>query len=319
MSTSTPIQQSILRTIAYFDVFDRPLTVPEIRRWLYRLPGSDVAAAAESDVENALRQPPLTDVLESDGGLWFLRGRRSIITTRQERSAASAKKWKVATTVGRWLQMAPFVRMVAVVNSLAMDHARDASDVDVLIVTAPGRMWIARMLVTGLVHMLGYRRYGNNIQDRVCLSFYVTQDALDMTPLRLNNEDHYYTFWGSQITPLLDEGVYEQFQKENPWIAERLPHGWEWDWRQRIVPTVSLRRSIKRFYEMFFSTGIGQMVETMARDQQLKKMDRNLNSKASQGTTEVIISDTVLKFHEDDRRARYNAAYEQRLRDLKLP
>lgn len=313
MSTASPLQRAILRTLAWFDVFDRPLMVPEITRWLDVPPGETLAAAAEEDIRGALGQAPLTEFVEADNGFWFLRGRRPIVQTRGIRTALAMKKWRVATTVARWLHLAPFVKMVGVGNTLAMDVAREESDIDFFIITTPGRMWTARAIVTALVHGLGYRRYGDKIKDRVCLSFYVTSDAMDMAPLRLHEHDHYLLYWTPHVTPLIDDGVYEKFRAANEWTNARLPQAWNWDWRQRLVSASSLHRALKKYFEFFFTTAIGQQLEFFFRDRQLKKMDQNIHSKAKLGTTEVMITEDILKFHEDDRRARYNAAFEERL------
>lgn len=313
MSNRTPIETAILRTIAYYDIFDYPLTAAEIWRWLY--PKEPFAASSE-EVQQSLNEMTARPTLVHQAGHYILPGRAEIIQRRRERKALGQIKWRKAYSAARFLELVPYVKMVAVVNTLAIDNAREESDIDFLIVTSPRHIWIARMMVTGIVAMLGYRRHGTTIKNRICLSFYVTTSAMDFRALQSQSPDHHVLFWTSQAVPIMDDATYQKFVERNAWVTEQLPNSWSWDWRKKLMTPNSGLRSIKRFYEVFFNTSIGQMLEAMARSYQIKRMDKNLHSKSQLGTTEVIVNDDILKFHEDDRRSRYNQAFEARLKSL---
>lgn len=125
-------------------------------------------------------------------------------------------------------------------------------------------------------------------------------------------------FWTSQLAPLMvDADMYMEFKTANSWITAELPNAWPAKPQRLQAPNSSLR-SIKRFYEVFLSSPIGLMIENWARSRQLKKMEANVSSRAKEGTTDVIISEEVLKFHEADRRAEYNTAVKARMAKLGL-
>lgn len=320
MSDRSPLQEAILRTIVYYDVFDYPLTVGEIWRWLYRR-ANEQLTASEGEVQAACDALAQTGVIEHERDWYVLTGRKNLVQLRAERHVLGQKKWRRVKSVARFCEIIPYVKMVAVCNTLAIDNARKESDMDVFIVTSAERMWLARMMVTGIVNMLGYRRHGTNITDRVCLSFYVTTQALDLEPLKIavGQEDPYLRFWTTQLVPLMDDGAYEKFQKNNAWVTTRLPNGFSWNWKERLIPVENFLRSIKHTFEGVFASGLGFQFEDWARRYQLKRMNGNTNSKSKLGTTEVIISENVLKFHEEDRRNKYNLAFRIRLAQLGIP
>lgn len=320
MSDLSPLQQAILRTICYYDVFDYPLTGGEIWRWLYRR-AEDTMPTDHQSVQSACDALVTLGNLVKEKEWYVLPGRQQLIQLRAERFVLGQKKWRRVKSAARFCEVIPYVKMVAVCNTLAIDNARAESDMDVFIVTSPERMWLARAMVTGIVNLLGYRRHGTNITDRVCLSFYVTAQSLDVEPLKISvgHEDPYLRFWATQIVPLMDDGIYEKFQKHNAWVASRLPNGWLWNWKERLLATETLLRTIKHTFEDVFASALGTQLENWARRYQLKRINGHTNSKAKLGTTEVVISENVLKFHEEDRRNKYNLAFRIRLAQLGIP
>ncbi len=316
MSTLLAIQTAILRTLAYYDTFDYPLTIAEVWRWLYPAPGTSLGAVTVEEVGRRIDELVTVGKVERRGVYVALRGRGKIVDVRTERMERGLKLWRRAAGTARYLELVPFVKMIAVVNTLAIDNVRPESDIDFLIVVAPQHIWISRMIVTGIVTLLGYRRHGTKIAGRICLSFYVTTEAMDFSKLKGQEDDTHFAFWTSQAVPLLDDGTYEKFKAANGWVTALLPNSWSWAWRTKLLVPNSGLGSIKKFYEIFFSTPVGHWFEAWARSYQVKRMEKNITSKAKLGTTEVIISEEVLKFHELDRRQEYNQQFQRRLTEL---
>lgn len=318
MSSTSPLTSAILRSIVYYDLFDYPLTAEEAWRWLYPDPALPRELWTQEGVSKELETLVQQKTLGQNGAYFFLAGRESTVDTRTERAVRSTKLWRRAASTARYLELVPGIRMVAVVNTLAIDNVRPESDIDLFIVTSPGMIWMTRFLVTGIVWMLGYRRHGLKIAGRICLSFYITTDALDLASLKSENVDTHFAFWTSQTVPLLNDGIYEKFRDQNTWVTAMLPNAWQWDWKAKLLVPNSGLRSIKQFYEIFFATPIGQWLVHLTRTHQIKKMEKNTESKAKNGTTDVIISEDVLKFHEADRRRENNKRFQERLKVLGL-
>lgn len=320
---TSPLPRSILAALAYYDVFDYPLRVEELWRWLYVVNPDDrdaVERATPADVEHALGVRGVNELIDRAGSFVTLRGRSSIVATRLERHAANECKWQRALLVGRRLRLVPFVQFVGVVNTLALDNARPESDIDLFIIARRRRLWLTRLLVTGLVQALGIRRHGVRVADRVCLSFYVSDAALDLKPLRLAgvDDDVYLTYWTAQVVPLFDRGgAWAAFKHANRWVADRLPHG--------LVGTPSARLGsglitpwLRAVPELLLTTPLGWLAEQAAKAlQQLVMVGKDWRRRSAT-TTEVVVTDEVLKFHERDRRAAYRAAFYQRLQEQGL-
>src|SRR5690242_11290163 len=198
------LETAILRTLAYFDVFDYPLTGDQVWRWLFPVPGQIIDATQDNvllQLENMMREGKV----EKKENYFFLPGRNAMVGIRGQRWKLGPIKWRRVRSAIDFLQLVPFVRMVAVVNTLAIDNAREESDMDLLIVTQPGRIWMTRLMVTGIVSMLGFRRHGDKIKNRICLSFYATTAAMNFGKLRLQPDDPHFTFWTSQAVPILND------------------------------------------------------------------------------------------------------------------
>ena len=62
----------------------------------------------------------------------------------------------------------PFVRMVALSGSLAHLNADGEADLDLFVITAPGRVWSVTLTTLLRARLLGWRR-------RLCLNYVVSE------------------------------------------------------------------------------------------------------------------------------------------------
>lgn len=311
-----PLSRSILATLAYFDVFDYPLKIEEIWRWLYVVHAEDLRAveqATPADVEREVAELTAHASVERAGSYVTLFGRSGIAVTRMERRVGNERKWRRARLAAWLLRFVPFVRFVGVVNTLAIDNARPESDIDFFIVVRQGRMWLTRLLVTLFVQALGIRRHGSKIKDRVCLSFYVSDAALNLEPWSLQHDDPYLTFWVTQVVPLFDRnGTWQRFREANAWIGSHLPHGFSGA-ATSYFGELWLANVVRTLPEMLLTGIAGDVVERLVRWLQLRVIAAK-RGKQRQHATDVVISDEVLKFHEEDRRELYREAFLRRYR-----
>src|SRR4051812_23887886 len=132
------LEQAILATLIYSDLFDYPLTLDEIALYLIG------CRAGPAEIGTALAGAWLTARVEQQQGYYCLAGRGAVVALRRGRAAKSARLWRRAQHYGRCLRHLPFVRMIAVTGALAMDNVNGNEDIDLLVVAAPGRVWIAR-------------------------------------------------------------------------------------------------------------------------------------------------------------------------------
>jgi hypothetical protein len=131
---------------------------------------------------------------------------------RDERRQTSAQLWPVARRWAVILGWLPFVRMVAVTGALAVDNAPKGDDIDYLIVTAPGRVWLARGLAVLVVRLARLAGTG------LCPNYVLAETALAQ-----KRQDLFVAHDLAQMVPLIGHGVYARMRADNAWAADFLP------------------------------------------------------------------------------------------------
>ena len=113
------LTRSVLLTLLYADLFDHALTIEELWRYLV------LRSARRDEVEAAVARA--ATALERHDGLVTWRGRARLVAERGRRRERSAEMWRQAERYAGWMRRAPWVRMVAVCGSLAMENPRASS------------------------------------------------------------------------------------------------------------------------------------------------------------------------------------------------
>jgi hypothetical protein len=199
--------QAILQTVAYADVFDYPLRLEEIYRYLH---GMEVT---QDEIESSLnRVDRMSSYLSEEDGFYALSGRAQTTQTRKLRAEIADRLWPRAEHYGRWVSRLPFVRMVAVTGALAMDN-EPGNDLDYLIVTEPGRLWLCRGLVILIV------RWAARMGDLVCPNYLLSENALTFS-----QRDLYTAHELTQMVPLSGMQVYWKIREANRWTVDFLPN-----------------------------------------------------------------------------------------------
>jgi len=209
------LEKSILSTLVYYNVLDRPLTGWEVFKYLIRIKNiklNDVLNVLENSLE-------LSKLINQKNGFYFLKGRQTIIKERIKRYKIADKKWKKAKRAIKLFQIIPFIKMVAISGSLAMNNTKENSDIDLLIIVKSGRIWTCRGIITIFSHLIGMRRHGTLTKDRLCLNHYLTEKSLKIPYKSLYNAQTY-----SHLVPFwqVKNNLYKKFQKANQWINEYL-------------------------------------------------------------------------------------------------
>ena len=310
------LEKAILRTLAFFDVFDYPLTLVEVYKWLYQ-PDQIYQL---SDISRSLAGINLKNKISNYNGFYFLSSRQDIVRTRLNRYTIAEKKFKIALKAGWFLRFVASVRMIAVCNNVGYSNGSKDSDIDFFIIVKQGRLWWSRLVITLMTHFLGIRRHGVKIVDRVCLSFYTATDHLDLSDISLKPVDPYLVYWFATLAPIYNrQKTYEHFLKSNSWLNSYLPNLYP------VAP--SPRRFVAdRPYVSFFrsidgaiaNTRLGDMLEKISRFLELKKIKNYFGSSMTQNNTNVIMSLSMLKLHKTDRREKYKDMWQDKLNSLGL-
>ncbi|MBI4122382.1 MAG: hypothetical protein HY462_00110 [Parcubacteria group bacterium] len=218
------LDQAILSTLVYFDIFDFPLTFLELHRFLLNRGGSHWSL---HDVRTALAESEVLGraVRERDG-FYFLRGRDVILGIRAERYVLAKAKYSRALGVGRVLSRLPFVRGIFVCNSLAYANASYESDIDLVISAKRGGVWWARLFCLSVLHALHLRPGQGGYRDKLCITTFIDDAHAAMGDWRMIAHDVDFTYWAANFYPLYDAGEhYAKFWAANAdWLSEFLPN-----------------------------------------------------------------------------------------------
>lgn len=161
---------SVFQTLAYFDLFDFPLTLDELEKYLWR------GHLTQQEIIYILAH---TNKIEGKEGLMFLKDNSRLVNERKKKRVHAKKLWKKTKRYVELLRMIPFIKMVGVCNNLAFNNPDIESDIDLFIIIKKRRIWLTRLMITGLFHILGVRRHGNKIKGRFCLSFFSHRRSME--------------------------------------------------------------------------------------------------------------------------------------------
>ncbi len=290
-------QRNILATLLWFSLRGRSLSLPEITRLQYK------STFSRTEIKALLTK---IKALQVDSGNRYAvelnRDRHLSVTGYQH-------KWRVANLGKRLLGCVPFIESVAVVNSLADHTARPDSDIDFFIITQPNRLFIARILSTLILSLTNLRRRRHKIKNHICLSFFVTTQALDFSKIKITGEDIYLAYWIAQARPIINyQHNFQNFLNENSWVKKIVPN-----YNQRTFVS-NKKNGWVRFLELSLAGSVGDWFEKILRNWQLERIGRQ--PKSTNPDVKIIANQDMLKFHEIDRRRLYRKQWSEALERL---
>lgn len=198
------LRRAVLETLAYSDIFEFPLRLEEVHRYL-------PLCATEEQVGEALSA--LDGVVQTQGSYYFLAGRGQIVGLRAERELRSRSLLPLALKYGRILGSLPFIRMVALTGSLAVMNVSKDVDFDYMLVTVPGRLWTARAFALLLNRVT--KKFGHTL----CPNLILAETSLEWPLHDLYSARELY-----QMIPIAGMDVYQRLIHANAWAKEFLPN-----------------------------------------------------------------------------------------------
>jgi hypothetical protein len=294
--TAEALERAILQTLLYSDLFDFPLTPDEVAHYLIGVPSTadEVRACLTRTHRLAER------IIEIDGYL-ALRGREALIARRLDRAATSDRLWQPARRFVRVLRLVPFVRMIAITGALSMNNSGAGDDIDVLIVTAPDRVWLTRAFAIALVYA------GKLCGDTLCPNYVISERALVLERHTLFVAHEFV-----QMVPVYGRDVYDRMCAANSWIQTILPNA-----KRPVENTPDqqpglIGRTLKRSVERMLSGRLGDALEMWEMRRKLRKFQQQLGHPDG----DAILDRDHVKGHFDDYGGPVMRRYAERLAQL---
>ncbi|MFH0852331.1 MAG: hypothetical protein V1845_01875 [bacterium] len=287
------LEKSIIKTALYYEALGQyPLTAVEIYRYLQK----------ENDVQTmpSFSQfwPEINRVnaLESHNGFFFTKGNRSFYGQRISRQKIAIAKWHKIRRVAVYLGLTPFLRGLVVSGSLAFSNTKKKSDIDLLVFTKKGRIWTCRTLLSLLLQLIGQRRHGQIIENKICLNHYIAEGHFAVSLENLSNAQLY-----SHLIPLTDFQNFVIFQSQNAWMTKFLfghPHAKEHYLRRINENTMLFAISciLAKIIEWLLSDFLGNALEKALAKWQRKRIEQKTYL-GQPAENQLYLSEHALLFH----------------------
>ena len=146
------MEKAILKTLVYGDLFDFPMKAWEIHKWLVNKKGG------LREVERSLNKLRQKAKVKSQKEYYFLADRKGLVNQRIKKEEVSKWYLKQAYFVAALFRIIPWVKLVGVSGSVAMENAKKVDDIDFFIITQKNRLWISRILLLLILELSDKRR-----------------------------------------------------------------------------------------------------------------------------------------------------------------
>jgi len=304
-------ERRVAETFSYFDGVEMPLSWFEAWSLLY-----DHGEAFDADeVRGSIERLTAQGKLECINGMYCLPGRSAIISQRVKRAFIAEDKYKVVKRAVRILRCVPYVRMIAVCNTLSFAMTREEADIDLFFVIKRGRLFVSRFLLTMLLHVFRLRRHGFRIANRICLSFLVDEESVAMSRYAIAPDDPYLAYWTKQLVPVfsVEQGFSEFWNANRAWLHRMFSNARPYEPVYRhVCPDTIVSRLVRQAGEILLVPFVS-FVEPLIRFVQLIKIKRSARRHIRLTKTAVVVDPHTLKFHEEDRRAFYRERMQKTL------
>jgi predicted nucleotidyltransferase len=202
------IKKNILATLAYFDVFNYPLTRDEICLFL------------PVKCETILFDVAMSCLVSSRliyrfDKFYTLKNDPYLIERRNSGNQKAFEMVKTARKIGNLLIKFPYVRGIAISGSLSKNFADEDSDIDFFLITAPNRLWIARTLM----HLLKKLTFLVNREHFFCMNYYIDEQQLEIPEKNIYTATEVVT-----LIPIQGDTTFADFFTANAWTRNYLPN-----------------------------------------------------------------------------------------------
>lgn len=294
-------ETSILKLLAYFDIFHYPLNKSEIRQFLNMSHDDNI-------LDKALRELLARQVIFLHLGFYSLHNKPLLSYRRSEGNARAEAMLPRAFKIGWFLFKFPFVRAVGISGSLSKNFADEKADIDFFVITKANRLWIARTIM----HLFKKLTFITGHQHYFCMNYYIDEEAM-----LIGSQNIFTAVEIGTLLPVAGKETLDDFYRINNWSRKFFPVRGNTD-----LQNGSHHGSrIKRLVESVFDNHVGNKFDNWL----LKITTNRWQKKSNQGrrnkngnTMSLVTGKHFSRSNPGAFQEKVLAKYEQRLIDLKL-
>ena len=222
--------------------------------------------------------------------------------SRDQKSEYMDEYLKEVKRLKSTFQSIPFVEQIFLCNSISFNALDENSDIDVFIIAEPWRIWTVKFWSMILFTLKWAKRIWKRSRKKICLSFFITSDSQNLYPISLPTLDIYLAYRIAHLVLIYqpDEKVNKSFFENNKWVKWILPKYQEKQTISLWINPFHWNTKFKDIIETLWDWFLWNIFERIVKYIQkaiihLKRIWNPIWNK------DVIVSDSMLKFHQDIR------------------
>jgi glycosyltransferase involved in cell wall biosynthesis len=204
---SSTVDVAVMKTLAFADLFDYPLSKNEIYLGL-----AEYDAELE-EVEMALASLAFSRAIERKDSWYCLAGRSGICQARRDRNRNTTQLLKhnqrMLARICNW----PGVHAVALSGAAAFGNCKECDDIDLFLITKKQRLWLVHLSLVIFLKFTGQRRL-------FCMNYSISEDCVE----RLT-ENFFVAHQIAHIRPISNRDELDRYLERQSWIGRYLPQG----------------------------------------------------------------------------------------------
>ncbi len=282
----------VLKAIIYADVFNYPLTAQEIFE--------------RTTIESFIAIKEVLDELVCRGYIFFIDGFYTLqddcdMIERRLKGNAKAKKYlRIAKRVTAIIRHFPFVRAVMLSGSISKNYIDEKSDIDYFIITAPNRLWVARLFFIICQKLIFFNK----------CKFFCYNYMIDEQHLSINHKSYYTAMEISTLVPVFNGKLYCIFLRYNDWIKQYFPN-----YLQHPTQNLSQGQSLlQQGLESIFNNDFGEWADKKLMDLTQKNWRKKSATKKFLNGKELELKRHTAKAHTQDHLCSITTSFNARLK-----
>jgi predicted nucleotidyltransferase len=237
--------KSIIKTLAYYDIFHYPLTAKEIYHYL------QTNGVSLNEILNEIEKLCNESFIYKKDDFFTLKSDERSVERRIAGNKLAEKKIKSAYRMTKFISKFPYVRAILLSGSISKGYMEEDSDVDYFIVTIPNRLWVTRFLL-----MLFKKVFLLNSKKIFCINYFVDTDTLEIEEKNIFTATELAT-----LIPTYGPELYNQLYSKNIWIKDFYPN---FPKRETVKISEPKKSITKNLFEKLLNNSLGDKLDDFA-------------------------------------------------------
>ncbi|MFK8037953.1 MAG: hypothetical protein AB8B74_06670 [Crocinitomicaceae bacterium] len=190
---------AILKSIAYFDIFNHPLHINEL---------NNLCQENNNTISSSLNTLIQDKTLFQYNDYYSLQTNvESLVNERESKTAAAQKYLTKLPRYAKIIKAFPYVKGIGVSGSLSKNVMHNDGDIDYFIITSPNRLWICRTFLIAFKKIVLF-----NSKKYFCVNYFV-----DTNNLEIRDKNMFTAIETSFLLPVFNHELIHEFKTKNNW------------------------------------------------------------------------------------------------------